>query len=149
MKIIIAEFEKHKDYKGTFVKGCVVRGDGSSFRAKAHAHIDPKNKYFGWICVRSPKRVFMKDKFPIKPSLLMIHELAHILSKSGHTDKWRKKVKELGGRIPRHCTKAAYKARGYGHRHKWEFLRKQGNQNLYHCKECNRILYTTEDLDCQ
>lgn len=146
MKIKIAEFEQYQEYKGTFVKGCVERGDGSSFRAKAHAHCDKDDPYFGWICVRSPKRVFMKDKFPLKPSMLMIHELAHILSVSGHNDKWRKTIKELGGRVEERYTKAHYKKKGYGHRHKWEFLRKQDNQNLYHCKGCNRILYTTEEL---
>jgi hypothetical protein len=97
--IEIVEFEKYKEqgYKGTFVNGCIKRGDGSSFRARAHAHNDPIYPCYGWICVRSVKRVFIKGTN--KPSKLMLHELAHILSKSGHDKKWAKKVKELGGAI--------------------------------------------------
>jgi len=34
-----------------------------------------------------------------KPSLLMWHELAHLVSKSGHTDKWAKAMRELCGRV--------------------------------------------------
>ena len=96
--IEIKEFEKYKEqgYKGTFVGGCVERGDGSSFRAKAHAHIDKRDIFQGWICVRSMKRVFMKDG---RPSKLMIHELAHILTRSGHDGKWALKVRELGGHV--------------------------------------------------
>ncbi len=98
--IHIEEFEQYKSqgYKGTFVGGCVERGEGSSFRRKAHAHTGGGNplmqkSYKGWICVRSMKRVFMKDG---RPSQLMWHEMAHILTLSGHTDKWRRKMKELG-----------------------------------------------------
>jgi hypothetical protein len=40
-----------------------------------------------------------------KPSHLMIHELGHILSGHGHDDVWRKKMKELGGRIEKQYLK--------------------------------------------
>ncbi len=87
-------FLKYPEFKGLFTGGCVKRGDGSSFRAKAHAHTSGENK--GWICVRAFRRVHMKDG---RPSQLMIHELAHILSGHGHDDVWRKKMKEIGGKI--------------------------------------------------
>lgn len=79
-----------------FIGGCIDRGRGSSFRRKAHAHISGCTNA-GFICVRSIKRVFMRDG--IRPSHLMIHELAHIVSNQGHTDKWRKTVHKLGGHL--------------------------------------------------
>src|SRR3989338_9908893 len=112
--INIPEFEKYRaqGYKGTFVSGCVERGDGSSFRRRAHAHNHSGDPHQGWICIRSPKRVFMKDS---RPSMLMIHELAHILTPGHwHDDYWRSKVKELGGRIRRWETKEYHRQRGYG-----------------------------------
>jgi hypothetical protein len=86
-------------FRGIFVGGCIERKEGSSFRRKAHAHCFRKetsiylgDKYFGYICVRSPKRLFMKNG---KPSLLLWHELAHIVTQAGHGDKkyweWLKK----------------------------------------------------------
>src|SRR3990167_4507812 len=86
-------FEKYPEFKGLFIGGCVDRGDGSSFRAKAHSHTDDPNK--GWICVRSAKRVGDFNK----PTMLMLHELAHLLSGDGHTDKWRKVARSLGYRL--------------------------------------------------
>lgn len=81
-----------------FVGGCVARGEGSRFRAKAHAHIEgalylspSQRRYLGWICFLSEKRLKSRE--------LCLHEAAHILSNSGHTDKWRKKVLEIGGTL--------------------------------------------------
>lgn len=81
------EFEQYKahGYKGTFVGGCVERGEGSSFRRKAHAHCYPKYPHFGWICVRSPKRLYNKQG---GASHLMWHEMAHIMTQDGHGRKF-------------------------------------------------------------
>jgi hypothetical protein len=81
------EFEQFKaqGYKGTFVGGCVVRGEGSSFRRKAHAHCYDNDPHQGWICVRSTKRLYNLAE---KASLLMWHEMAHIITKSGHGKKF-------------------------------------------------------------
>ena len=86
------------EVKGIFVGGCVKRGVGSSFRAKAHTHNMTDDKYFGWICVRSLKRVGeVKGNVITKPSQLLWHEYAHILTPNhGHDDAWRNKMKELG-----------------------------------------------------
>lgn len=74
---------------GIFIGGCVERGVGSSFRAQAHAHTRGEKK--GWICIRGWRRLYQRA--------LLIHELAHILTSAGHDDRWRKKVRELGGRV--------------------------------------------------
>ena len=105
------EFEKYKDqgFKGVFVNGCVKRGDGSSFRSKAHAHNHKTDPHFGWICVRSRKRLYTASG---KPSLMMIEELAHILTPNHwHDDVWRKKVRELGGRVLWHQSKEYHRKR--------------------------------------
>ena len=100
-------FQHYPELKGVFVGGCVDRGDGSSFRAKAHAHTKEPNK--GWICVRSTKRLYVQGT--TRPSKLMQHELAHILTGHGHDDTWRKEVRRLGGTINHWETKAWHRKR--------------------------------------
>lgn len=95
-------FAAHPEFKGVFVGGCVDRGVGSRFRAQAHAHTEPNGKNPGWICVLSPKRLYTDRG---GPSQLMLHELAHLLTGDGHTDRWRKVARELGYRLPSHYRK--------------------------------------------
>ena len=92
-----------------FIGGCVERGEGSSFRAKAHAHNlkQSTDSFAGWICVRSTKRLgvyVMNDNGSAtitKPSRLIMHELAHILTpEHWHDDTWRKAMRDLGQPIP-------------------------------------------------
>jgi hypothetical protein len=131
-KVDYPEFNQYPELKGVFVGGCVLRGDGSSFRHKAHAHtgyssarlpraIEKWREYYkfynpeatgewieaqiqkeldhlGWICVRSEKRLYTPDG---RPSNLMKHELAHIITGLGHNQVWANKLRELGGTIPK------------------------------------------------
>lgn len=84
-------FKKSFAVKGVFVGGCVHRGDGSSFRHMAHAHNDKGDRYEGWICYRSPKRLGEEQ--------LAIHELAHLVSGQGHTPLFWQTIIKLGGSL--------------------------------------------------
>ena len=67
------------DFRGIFVGGCIERKEGSSFRAKAHAHTDKRrDPYFGYICVRSPKRLFQTNGRPSR-LLIMDHHHRHFV----------------------------------------------------------------------
>jgi hypothetical protein len=98
--------DQFKACVGIFVGGCVLRGEGSSFRAKAHAHTSkaPRGAKY-WICVRSKDRLWNEDG---SPSALLWHEYAHIVADDGHTAKWRAVMARFGQPI------SADKARGYG-----------------------------------
>jgi hypothetical protein len=82
---------------GIFLGGCIDRGKGNiSSKARcdlAHAHI--RGDLRGWICFQLPE--YFHD-----PSYnwLRMHELAHIISGQGHTEKWRRVMQELGQDIP-------------------------------------------------
>lgn len=83
--------------KGIFLGGCVdTRQPGNISKrcsALAHAHISGRNK--GWVCFQLPE--YYHDP---KHRWVRMHELAHIMSGQGHTDKWREAMMKLGQEIP-------------------------------------------------
>ena len=79
----------HPELRGVFVGGCVDRGEGSRFRAKAHSHI--RDPHRGWICFLSSKWLHVRE--------LWLHELAHVVTRQGHTDRWRKFLLQIGGTL--------------------------------------------------
>jgi hypothetical protein len=101
------------EVKGIFVHGCVERGIGSSFRHQAHAHTSTRDPNYHWICVRSHRRLYAMRRDDLtglwvptdRPSRLMWHEYAHVLTDAGHDDRWRGKMQELGQPIPKQYKK--------------------------------------------
>lgn len=83
--------------KGIFVGGCKRRGAGrisDSIQCEyAHAHIGGTLK--GWICFQLPCYFWDAEYH-----WLRMHELAHIISGQGHTEKWREALRKLGEEIP-------------------------------------------------
>jgi hypothetical protein len=84
-----AHLTPHHELRGVFVGGCVARGEGSRFRAKAHAHVS--GHYRGWICFLSSKWLHVRA--------LWLHELAHVVTRQGHTDVWRRFLLQIGGTL--------------------------------------------------
>ena len=95
--------------QGIFVGGCVERGEGSSFRAQAHAHTNPRTAHAGWICVRSLKRIgeyvasadAAFDGEITRPSTLLWHEETHhhLPYGVGHGARFAAKMRDLCGYV--------------------------------------------------
>jgi hypothetical protein len=81
----------------------VERGDGSRFRAKAHAHCNKGDENKGWICILGHKR--LTDR------MLMLHELAHLIAPGGHNDRWRQVLVDLGGTLDPTPSMQSYRKR--------------------------------------
>jgi len=85
----VAWLVQHPELRGVFVGGCVQRGVGSKFHAKAHAHTH--HEYRGWICFRSTSWLNVRQ--------IWLHELAHVITREGHTDRWRAFLLQIGGTL--------------------------------------------------
>lgn len=104
-EFIVPEAWNMPAFVGVFVGGCVERGIGSSFRRMAHAHNQVGDHRYGWVCVRSPKRVITATG---RPTVLMFHEYAHLLTPNqGHSEGWGRRLAALGWPAEaRRCSRA-------------------------------------------
>lgn len=87
---------RHPEVRGVFIGGCVERGVGSSFRAKAQAHTHGARR--GWVCFRSARWLGCRA--------LLLHELAHVVTREGHTRSDRRNARR-GARRPRELPSSA------------------------------------------
>lgn len=73
--------------KGVYVGGCVKTEPGPlGGGVIAHAHVAGDHK--GWVCFQLPEL--------LADLALCAHELAHLLTEEGHTDRWRQAMQKLG-----------------------------------------------------
>lgn len=93
---------------GLYIGGC-IETKGGRFRRQAHAHNHRTDPNFGWICVLSHRRVFGQSRTngiwtpTDRPSQLMLHEYAHILTPNhGHDHHWMLAAHQLGYRFKAH-----------------------------------------------
>jgi len=89
--------------RGIHIGSTCVDGTPFDVGEEAHAHVnhkpgkaDSSNATLGYICARSLSAL----------SRHLVHEIAHLAADSGHDDRWRRSVRQLGGRVP-----AAYRKR--------------------------------------
>jgi hypothetical protein len=117
MEVPFPEFPKAR----VFVGGCVERGDGSSFRAHAHAHIRD-NEWRGWICIRSkkPETLRLADG---EPTNLLKHEYAHILTLMGHTRKFYQTLYAIGGYMEEPMRYGHYRKDFMDQRARWSAIK--------------------------
>lgn len=95
--------------KGVFVGGCVQRKHfGKYSMAYAHAHHHSVN-HEGWICFR--------DASHLSNHWLVLHELAHLVARQGHTAAWRKCLLKLGGTLDKIAGMRSYHPRERRKRH--------------------------------
>ena len=79
---------QHPEVHGVCIGGCAVTGKRlGSLHAHAHTH----DAYRGWICFRS--RVTFAER------LTRLHELAHVVTREGHTKRWREFLLQIGGTL--------------------------------------------------
>lgn len=104
-------------YRGTFLGGCVARGEGSNIRRSGHCHLIgkqekryieaykknpvryfPPTNYSGWICIKSKK--FERCVKDSKLTSLFKHELAHLIDMNrggnGYGKGFKKACNEFG-----------------------------------------------------
>jgi hypothetical protein len=79
---------RHPEVKGVAVGGCGPKGTRLG-RLHAHAHTGGASR--GWICFRS--RVTFGEK------TTRLHELAHVVTREGHTRRWREFLLQIGGTL--------------------------------------------------
>jgi hypothetical protein len=80
---------RHPEVKGIAVGGCISRGTRLG-RMNAHAH-SSLGDHRGWICFRSAVTLAQRHT--------RLHELAHIVTREGHTKRWREFLLQIGGTL--------------------------------------------------
>jgi len=76
--------------------GCVSAESPLEWRGiLAHAHNDPEDEWYGWLCFDKPGRVLTKTG---RPTQVLLHEIAHLRCPGEHhTKRWRQTLTLMGG----------------------------------------------------
>jgi hypothetical protein len=109
--VTLRQLLAHKAVKNICVGRCVNHDDWQDtddgvhcYREQAHAHVKGCD-HPGWICVRNPRHVLSGSSRHV--SGLLLHELAHLISQSGHNETWRQTMRGLGQTIPKQYQRRA------------------------------------------
>lgn len=96
---------RHRAVRGVYLGGCCARSHGPRLRAKAHAHVGPKgHPFIGWLCFLSAR--WLRDR------MLCLHERAHVVTREGHTERWRRYLLRIGGTVERTGSMRAFRVDG-------------------------------------
>lgn len=102
--MILIELLAHPKVKRVSVGKCVDGSDWEDKFTDGHAHVDPNDKYLGWICVRSPRDIVCAKSNNLTRT--MMHEFSHIeTGHRHHDDVWRKSMHKNGQPIPKRYQK--------------------------------------------
>lgn len=105
----LADVLAHPACRGLSVGKCLAglewEDSPTSEFENAHAHHsrtnDVHHRYHGLICVRWARKLGSDEQV----SRTVIHELCHLISRSGHDDRWRRVMRQFGQPIPKRYQK--------------------------------------------
>lgn len=80
---------QHPEVRGIAVGGCIDNRRRRGLRHLAHAHTHGLQR--GWICFRSDT--------VLADASTRLHELAHVVTREGHTKRWRAFLLQIGGTL--------------------------------------------------
>ena len=93
--VLIAESRRQELADNHALRGIAIKlcaKTNQPFWDEGHAHIDA-DPYYGWICFSDYRYTHATN---------LCHELAHVISNTrGHGERWKKAVRDLGGRVER------------------------------------------------
>ena len=91
--IILPQEAWPEDLQHPEVRGVAIGGCGSTGRrlGRNHAHAHTHGESRGWICFRSG--VTFQER------TTRLHELAHVVTREGHTKRWREFLLQIGGTL--------------------------------------------------
>ena len=79
---------RHPEVKGVCVGGCAATGKRLG---RLHAHAHTHGAHRGFICFRSAQT--------LAEVTTRKHELAHVVTREGHTKRWREFLLQIGGTL--------------------------------------------------
>lgn len=132
-----AVLREHPLVAGVSVGKCEATGRPVGGRLFAHAHFTTCRRAPGWICYRSAATLADAET--------ALHELAHIISGEGHTKRFRRILRELGGDMTHWSERERTAAKGPV-RHSWEAIYPNPKAAGYSYGRCRRCGVTRHGM---